>query len=103
MTKTIIWAELTVPREDLISHAQDRKSARYTKDTDKRPSLQTMCLRNKWNVHPFTIEVGNLGFVATSVRHFLKRLGFDNAQIKFMLHCQQSSQPLLISHLEQSV
>lgn len=84
MMKIIIWAELTVPLEENVGTAATRKTKRYCESTNKKPSLKELCERNHWTVHPFTIEVGTIGFIAASTRRFLHQLGFPNTQLRWI-------------------
>jgi hypothetical protein len=77
-TKTIVWAELTVPLEENISAAALRKTTRYTE-------LAASCRGRGWIVHPFTIEVGAIGFVGASFRTFLVKIGLPKDQIRWLL------------------
>lgn len=83
--KIIIWGELTCPVEENVQAAKARKVKRYEIDTPNKLSLKTQCTRNGWTVHPFTVEVGAIGFVGHSMRVFLHRLGFDNQQLMWIL------------------
>ena len=80
-TKTVIWGELTVPLEENIEAASNRKSKKYSKSDGKSNdlSLADECKRNGWVVHDFTFEVGSLGWVAHSTRQFLYKLGFRSS------------------------
>jgi hypothetical protein len=86
-SKIVIWGELTVPLEENIEAAANRKSNKYSKSDAKSNdlSLADECKRNGWTVHDFTFEVGSLGFVAYSTRQFLCKLGFRGSQLKWLL------------------
>ena len=71
--RTVIWAELTVPLEENMSQAILRKTIRYTE-------LAGLCKARNWIVHPFTIEVGSIGFVAPTLRRFLHQVGVPKKQ-----------------------
>ena len=79
-----MWGELTVPLEENIDAAANRKFNTYSKTDAKSNelSLADECTRNGWTVHDFTFEVGSLGWVASSTRHFLFKLGFKGLQLK---------------------
>ena len=85
--KIILWAELTVPLEENVNGAQKRKTKKYCESDYKRNriSIKDQCERNGWTVHPFTVEVGSIGFVAKSFDHFLFAVGFQNPQRKATL------------------
>ena len=86
-TKTIIWGELTVPLEENVKAAVIRKTDRYCKSDSKRNklSLADECRRNGWKVHPYTFEVGSLGWVAHSTTTFLRAIGFPKTQLNCMI------------------
>ena len=86
-TKTVIWGELTVPLEENIEAASNRKSNKYSKTDAKNNelSLADECKRNGWVVHDFTFEVGSLGWVAYSTRQFLYKLGFRSSHLTWLL------------------
>ena len=67
----IIWAELTVPLEENVIDAEIRKTKRY---------LELALRSNDWTVHPSTIEVGSIGWVANSTSRFLRSVGFNRQQ-----------------------
>lgn len=67
--RQVILVELTVPLEDRVSAAHERKKDRYA------PLLAT-CESNGWHASHFPIEVGCRGFVAFSLTRCLRDLGF---------------------------
>ena len=84
----VIWSEeekevhlvkLTVPHEDNISMAHERKESRY--DT-----LVEECEEAGWKATHFPVEVGCRGFIATSVRKWMRVAGLgpkkENAMMK---------------------
>ena len=75
----MIWAELTVPLEENVIDAEIRKTERYLKLAN---SLRSK--RQPWTVHPFTIEVGSIGWVANSTSKFIRSLGFNRQQSKWI-------------------
>jgi hypothetical protein len=85
--KTVIWGELTVPLEENIEAASNRKSNKYSKSDTKSNelSLADECKRNGWVVHDFTFEVGSLGWVAHSTRQFLYKLGFRSSHLNWLV------------------
>jgi len=76
-TKNVIWAELTVPLEENVLDAQLRKTKRYL-------NLANALRAKSWTVHPFTIEVGSLGWVAKSMSKFLRSIGFKSQQSRWI-------------------
>ena len=63
--------ELTCPAEEGIDNAHQRKMARYKNLNDN----------TSWTPILRTIEIGARGFVAKSVRHCFKTLGFNYREI----------------------
>ena len=72
----VILVELTCPAEENILAAQIRKEARYL---DLQELIKTST-RGYWLSHLFTIEAGARGFVANSMRGFLRKIGFSPTQ-----------------------
>ena len=68
MKKKIIMWELTVPWEDNMEVAHERKIAKYTNLTDK-------CRDNGWQASCVAIEVGCRGFAAKSLCKALASVG----------------------------
>ena len=60
--------ELTVPHEDNISAAHERKERRYEE-------LVEECEEAGWKAKHFPVEVGCRGFLATSVRKWMRVAG----------------------------
>ena len=90
--KVMIWAELTVPLEENVVDAEIRKTKRYLK-------LAETLRAKEWTVHPFTIEVGSLGWIADSTSKFLRSVGFNRRQslwIKKQLSLSASRSSFLI-------
>lgn len=88
----MIWAELTVPLEENVVDAEIRKTKRYLK-------LAETLRAKEWTVHPFTIEVGSLGWIADSTSKFLRSVGFNRRQslwIKKQLSLSASRSSFLI-------
>ena len=75
--RRVILVELTCPAEEGIEAASIRKSARYLELVD---SINQDNRKYKWSAHLLTIESGARGFVAHSMRIFLKKIGFSNKQ-----------------------
>ena len=73
--KVVILGELTVPWEDNIDYAFERKLARYSE-------LVAECSDKGWKVSCFPFEVGCRGFVARSLQRWFRELGFSNRESK---------------------
>ena len=73
----VLIVELTVPAEENIEKAQNRKREKYK-------SLLELLKRTqpKWKATLLTVECGARGFVASSFVKCLKRLGFSDGQNK---------------------
>ena len=67
--RQVILIELTVPLEDRVCLAHERKRNRYLQ-------LLSSCQSNGWNATHFPVEVGTRGFVAYSLMRCLTQLGF---------------------------
>ena len=61
-SKTIVLLELTVPLEDNVHQAHDRKTTKYS-------ALVTACEENGFKTHMFALEVGCLGYCPHSFLH----------------------------------
>ena len=70
--------ELTVPHEDNVAAAHERKEKRYEKLVDE-------CEEAGWQPQHFPIEVGCRGFVGESVRGWLRRCGLSNRETNNVL------------------
>ena len=66
--KQLHIVELTVPHEDNIMNAHERKEARYEE-------LVHECEEAGWRVEYFPVEVGCRGYIAPSVRKWLSAAG----------------------------
>ena len=73
VTKEVHLVELTVPHEDNISEAHERKERRYDK-------LVEECEDAGWKTLQFSVEVGCRGFVAESTRRWLRVAGLGMKQ-----------------------
>ena len=77
--KLVHLIELTVPYEDNIQDAHERKEARYEE-------LVNECEEAGWHVEYFPVEVGCRGFIAPSLRKWLNVAGLSlkkgNAVVK---------------------
>ena len=71
--KTVIFGELTVPWEDNIDYAFERKLTRYSE-------LAADCSDRGWKVFSFPFEVGCRGFVSRSLNKWFRELGFSNRE-----------------------
>ena len=71
-TKTVILLELTVPLEDRVHAAHDRKKSKYT-------PLESSCEENGFRVHLIPIEVGCLGYCPHSLLQSLETLGLPRS------------------------
>ena len=74
-SRTIIWGELTSPKESRMAISALTKTERYS-------TLKTSLLSKEWKVHDFTFEVGSIGVLANTVRRFLLGIGFYGCQLK---------------------
>ncbi len=76
--KIIIWGELTVPMERRIFESAIIKKRRYT-------NLKVSLSGRGWTVFDFTFEVGAIGYLGCTVNSFLWSLGFEKAQLGWIL------------------
>ncbi len=67
-TKQVVLVELTVPWEDRVEEANERKRANYSE-------LVTECRSNGWKARGEPVEVGCRGFAGQSLTRTLKLLG----------------------------
>ena len=67
-SKTIVLLELTVPLEDNVHLAHDRKTSKYS-------ALVTACEENGFKTHVFALEVGCLCYCPHSFLHCFEALG----------------------------
>ncbi|KAK0156574.1 hypothetical protein N1851_000005 [Merluccius polli] len=74
-TKQVVILELTVPWEDRIEEAHERKRAKYAE-------LSSECRNNGWKAHCEPVEVGCQGFAGRSLLQTLKLLGVKGLQLK---------------------
>ena len=65
--------ELTVPHEDNVNDAHERKDRRYER-------LVEECEEAGWRAVHFPIEVGCRGFIGTSVRRWMKIAGIGQRE-----------------------
>lgn len=67
--RVVILVELTVPWEEEMEAAYERKKERYA-------DLVAACSQAGWRAFTFLVEVGCRGFIGTSTQQLLKTLGF---------------------------
>ncbi|MGH0144990.1 UNVERIFIED_CONTAM: hypothetical protein FKN15_057550 [Acipenser sinensis] len=66
---------LTVPWEDAVDEAYERKKLQYTQ-------LAAEAERRGWRVQVYPVEVGCRGFVAHSTTWFLRDIGFSGQELQ---------------------
>lgn len=76
--KKVLLIELTVPWEENIAFAHERKLKRYDE-------LATQCNDRGWNCEVFAVEVGCRGFTGRSTTRFLERIGLRGKQLRMAL------------------
>ena len=69
--KKVIIIELTVPAEENVSDAHQRKVTKYQ-------SLISTCILSGWDTTFFAVEVGCKGFIGHSFRNCLKQIGISS-------------------------
>lgn len=74
-TKQVVLLELTVPWEDRIDEANERKRAKYSE-------LTSECRSNGWKTRCEPIEIGCRGFAGHSLQRVLKLLGVRGMQAR---------------------
>ena len=67
-SRKVVLLELTVPWEERVQEAFERKMAKYQ-------GLVAECKEKGWKTWCFPVEVGCRGFVAQSLPHALRQLG----------------------------
>ena len=77
MLRVVILIELTCPAEEGIAEAATRKELRYK---PLKAEIEDKTRKYPWTAHLLTIEAGARGFVANSMKAFLKKVGFSNKQ-----------------------
>ncbi|KAK7912697.1 hypothetical protein WMY93_012908 [Mugilogobius chulae] len=68
-------AELTVPWEDGIESAFERKK-------DKYAELASQCQQAGWRAYTFPVEVGCRGYTGSSTQRFLKTIGVNGPHLR---------------------
>ena len=71
--KTVIMAELTVPWEENMEAAFERKKDKYSE-------LAAACREAGWKAFTYPGEVGCRGFIGKSTQHLLKALGITGSK-----------------------
>ena len=71
-SKTIVLLKLTVPLEDSVHLAHDRKTTKYS-------ALVTACEENGFKTHMFALEVGCLGYCPHFFLHCFEALGLPKS------------------------
>ena len=71
-SKTIVLLELTVPLEDNVHLARDRKTTKYS-------ALVTACEENGFKTHMFALKVGCIGYCPHSFLHCFEALGLPKS------------------------
>ena len=74
-TKQVVLLELTVPWEDRIEEANERKRAKYME-------LISECRSNGWKARCEPVEIGCRGFAGRSLQRVLKLLGAGGMQTR---------------------
>ena len=82
--KIVYLVELTVPHEDNIDAARERKDDRYEK-------LVEECEEAGWSAAHFSVEVGCRGFVGERLRKWFLKIGLNNRQINGTIQQLQST------------
>ena len=72
--RQVILGELTVPWEDNMEEAYERKYTRYA-------DLMTDCKRRGWSTSCYPFEIGCRGFVALSFQKWLRDLGLSRREV----------------------
>ena len=78
-TRNLIIIELTVPWEERIEEANERKREKYQDLVDE-------CKEKGWKTWCWPIEVGSRGFAGQSMWRMLKNLGIVENQRKRLVH-----------------
>ena len=73
--RTVIMGELTVPWEEGMETAWERKKAKYS-------DLTAACRQAGWKATVFPSEVGSRGFVGTSTQRLLVSLGVSGSKLR---------------------
>ena len=76
--KRVLLVELTVPWEQNIQEAYERKKARYA-------DLVAECQEKGWKATTYPVEIGCRGYAGLSTNRFLRDIGFTAAKVKKVL------------------
>ena len=82
--KVVHLVELTVPHEDNINAAHERKEKRYE-------ALVEECEEAGWEATHFPVEVGCRGFIGTSVRRWMRVAGLGPKKGNIMVKTLQET------------
>ena len=82
--KEVHLVELTVPHEDNISSAHERKENRYE-------VLVGECEEAGWKAKHFPVEVGCRGYIATSITKWMKEAGLCTKKRKILTKALQET------------
>jgi len=74
-TRQVVMIELTVPWEERMEEAYERKAERYS-------NLRQVCTEKRWKAWCFPVEVGCRGFVSQSMWRMLGALGIKGRKRK---------------------
>ena len=80
--KTVVMSELTVPWEDHIEEANERKRLKYDK-------LGELCTSKGWAARCLPVEVGVRGFPAQSVHYLLSVFGVKGQLLRISVKQQR--------------
>ncbi|XP_078583875.1 uncharacterized protein LOC144866388 [Branchiostoma floridae x Branchiostoma japonicum] len=72
--RTVVIVELTVPWEENVQAAFERKKLKYQ-------DLVQQCVENSWRALLYPVEVGCRGFVGTSITRFCRELSLSHKQL----------------------
>jgi hypothetical protein len=75
LLKRVVIMELTVPWEDRMDEAHERKSLKYE-------DLRQACVQAGWKASCYAVEVGCRGFAGLSLRAFLRDIGVSGKQLR---------------------
>ena len=76
--RTVLIIELTVPWEENIDEAYERKQLRYDE-------LKETCIKAGWNTRCFPVEVGVRGFPAKSINKLFSTIGICGKEKKLAI------------------
>ena len=79
-TKQAVLLELTVPWEERIEEAYERKNLKYQE-------LVKDCQQNGWKIWFFAVEVGCRGFVGQSMWRALRAIAITGADRRKLIGC----------------